>query len=598
MPKQSAAAKLMSEQSKAKADKRWKLLNQDKQIAALTKENIRIEQETLASLQLKEEEVNSLRASIKDLLASQELLLESGKVCSALQEDLLDAQAEVSGLQDLLKEKEDSIQSLQSDVEKSKQITRDIAISPQTSSLKSLDKDTADIVRQHKREEKLRASREEYLSNKVSASALKVKLIEAEKAEEVLKARALERENALLHQLKRNADSAVKKAHDRERIHIKRRLSEEAQRLAQEKENAELKEKVRHLEQLVEKYVKDSGVETIDGGVFTDQIRLVYYMLITLNIATSKIEEIIRTVLHAFAPNVTVGKLPSVTTANEFRKECVGLAYQQVSEMLGGEGAHKFQTVGIDEASKQRQGMVATVQTTLVDGKRVPLVLGLKRTFKKTAAGGLEDFKGLLELIRSVNEKRLGVEGALRQLINLLEYTRNTQTDRGASVLKWATELFPAFRSTMLQLHKEGWGDLSEAEMKVLNWMVAHDCCNHFWHNVGVQASKGLAMWEATHFAEEAAKTRSGGYACQVEDALWAIMKDIAERASEQSGFGAQVVRDWMDNFTEKDFKSANFKAQLGNRFNVLSENSRGVYHLAPELRRFYDGKFNLSSAY
>jgi hypothetical protein len=346
-------------------------------------------------------------------------------------------------------------------------------------------------------------------------------------------------------------------------------------------------------EEEINKLLHNSVVQTFagQGKLFTDTVRTVYYKLISLNVPTNRIKEIIRTILHELAPEVTVGKLPSRTTAAQFRKECVGLAYQQTADVLGGATGHKYQTLSVDEASKQRKCFLASIQTTIIDGERTSLVVGLRRTFHKTAVGAQADYERLLADIELVNSKRLGCAAALRQIVNIVERTTSSQTDRGASVRKFVTEIFPKFCATVLESKKEGWTDLSPEDQVVLTKVVAHDCNNHFWHNVGVAALKGLSAWESSFYEEAAAKVRGKGNACAAEAAVWATMKDISWRASEQAGFGAKVLIEWLELVTEKHFSEANLKAMLENRFNVVFENAAGLYHILQELLDFYKGE-------
>lgn len=272
----------------------------------------------------------------------------------------------------------------------------------------------------------------------------------------------------------------------------------------------------------------------------------------------------------------------------------MGLAYQQTAEVLGGVSGHKYQTLSVDEASKQRKGFLATVQTTIVDGERTSLVVGLRRTFHKTAVGAQTDYEKLLADIELVNSKRLGPAASLKQIVNIVERTTSSQTDRGASVRKFVTEIFPKFRATLIESKKEGWAELSANEQLFLTKVVAHDCNNHFWHNVGVVVMKGLSSWESSFYEEAAAQVRGKGNACAAEATVWAIMKDVSWRASKQAGFRAQVLIDYIELLSDKSFQDAGLVAQPGNRFNAVFANASGLYHLLEKLLAFYKGEFQV----
>ncbi|GAQ89095.1 hypothetical protein KFL_004860130 [Klebsormidium nitens] len=452
-----------------------------------------------------------------------------------------------------------------------------------------------------KRLEKAREQREAGLLLKLTNTELKLELKAKEADLFELEATHAAHDLELLKQAKQEAVDQIEKL-----VH-ENRLSRAREAYAKDKNSelrTEVEEKTHQLDEALKKHKQDlenllkgTNVNTKRGRIFTDSVRTVYYKLIALNVPTNRIHEIIRAILGEFAPDVKLGNLPSRTTASHFRKECVGLAYQQTADILGGSGAHKYQTLNVDEASKQKKGFLATVQTTIIDGQRKSFVLGLKRTFHKTAVGALGNFEKLLEDIQLVNSRRLGPGETLRLIVNILEYTVNSQTDRGASVLKFVTELFPKFRATFLANYKEGWADLTPEQQKRLSTIVAHDCNNHFWHNVGVAALKGLHDFENTYFAEAAAAVRGKGHACAAEAAVWAAMKDFSWRASEQSGFGAQVLIEWLEQMTDKHFEDADFKAQLGNRFNVVYENAGGLYHLLDGILGFYEESSSTSAA-
>jgi hypothetical protein len=471
--------------------------------------------------------------------------------------------------------------------------SRNVAIS-------RLDQATKLIVRKRnrslKRLQKAIKARESSLLEKLSAAEFKVQLLEKEKLLEQLNASHVLHDLEHSKEAKAEAEGYIKKLHC-QKSYFKRKSTElESQLDAQSLESEEtINTLISKHEEELEKLLQASVVQTYTGKgkLFTDTIRTVYYKLISLNVPTNKIHQIIHTILQELALQVTVGKLPSRTTAAQFRKECVGLAYQQTPNVLGGASAHKHQTLSVDEASKQRKGFLATIQTTVIDGERTSLVVGLRRTFHKTAVGAQVDYERLLADIELVNSKRLGPAAALKQIVNIVERTTSSQTDRGASVRKFVTEIFPKFRATLLESKKEGWADLTPEEQVVLTKVVAHDCNNHFWHNVGVAALKVLAAWESSFYEEAAAKVRGKGNACAAETAVWAAMKDISWRASEQAGFGAKVLIEWLDSeaFTKKHFKDADLKAMLGNRFNVVFENAAGLYHILQELRDFYKGE-------
>lgn len=145
-----------------------------------------------------------------------------------------------------------------------------------------------------------------------------MQLLKKEKVLEQLTASKALEELGQLKQAKQEAEAYIKKLHSQKSYHKRKseelQLQSDAQWLENEQQLSTL---ISKHEEAIEELLQSSTVKTHagQGKLFTDTIRTVYYRLISLNVPTNRINEIIRTILGELAPSVTLGELPSRTTA-------------------------------------------------------------------------------------------------------------------------------------------------------------------------------------------------------------------------------------------------------------------------------------------
>ena len=87
----------------------------------------------------------------------------------------------------------------------------------------------------------------------------------------------------------------------------------------------ELKERVANFEENV--------IDVFEGGRYNDEIRSVYYELLSKNVSVNNVELVIRTVLQKMAA-ISCGKLPKKSLAAEFFSEMNLLSKAQVREAM------------------------------------------------------------------------------------------------------------------------------------------------------------------------------------------------------------------------------------------------------------------------
>ncbi|XP_065671383.1 uncharacterized protein LOC136089337 [Hydra vulgaris] len=155
-----------------------------------------------------------------------------------------------------------------------------------------------------------------------------------------------------------------------------------------------LKESLNHFENLTEELkervniFEKNVIEVFEGGKYNDEIRSVYYNLLSKNASVNNVESVIRTVLQKMV-GISCGALPKKSLAAEFFSEMNLLSKAQVREAILNSTNNVLHTDG----TKYNFREVGSFQVTRSSGS---YTFGIEDMFSEEAQSYFGELKNLL----------------------------------------------------------------------------------------------------------------------------------------------------------------------------------------------------------
>ena len=316
--------------------------------------------------------------------------------------------------------------------------------------------------------------------------------------------------------------------------------------------------------------LKASTIRTKDGVKFVDGVRQCCIELLSMNVATSQVEPVIRSVLRNIA-SIEVGDLPKPSTLSGMLAEMKCLAYEQISDELS---AQENITLHSDGTSKfgQHYGSYQISTDSSVYS------LGLCEMLTGTADLTLHTFKQIIsDLNVSVGE------GCGDTVVAKI---KNTMSDRHI-VQKNFNSLLEDYCLEILPSVVYDWEQLSVAEQEHLSSLNNFFCGMHVLVGLADTTSSSLLRWESAHFESSVGAAATVINVNKSESGIVRLIrttcKAMCRHANEQTG-----VYQPFTSFLKSNGIARNPLAPFrGNRFNILFYDAGVVYHLASLIKKF-----------
>ena len=317
-------------------------------------------------------------------------------------------------------------------------------------------------------------------------------------------------------------------------------------------------------------------IKTMHNGKYTDEVRQCCMSLLSHNVGTEHISDVIRSVLQL--ANVTAERLPSLTLLKQILLEGRAVSLMQV-----GEAAMKDNnTLHYDGTSKFGK-KYGSFQLSTNDQQ---FTVSVNDVFSGSAEHSLE----LLKVCMQQVDQACAQTGSKSVAAKLISSIKNTMSDRAATNLKFNT-LLDNYRRDLLPSITENWSAMTDEEHAAVAKVNHHFCGLHLVVNLAEQCNAVLSEWEKTSLSTQP-NTRQGATALpgstqRGESGTLRLVrtacKSFQKHGSEQSGR--------MDEFAafcqSKGIETVPLASYRGNRFNIIFFNAAGVYFLAPLMVEF-----------
>lgn len=331
-------------------------------------------------------------------------------------------------------------------------------------------------------------------------------------------------------------------------------------------QNEELQEKLDEL--------MDSNrvhIETFKSGKYTDEIRMVYYDLLSMNVSIENCSKVVSTVLENLA-KVSVDRLPQKSVCSMLMVESKILAQMQACEAMA-EGTRN--TLHFD-GTKMKFEELASYQVQTESGT---YSLGIQEMSDGSALCYLDTFRDVLsDMAALLAESDQTVTSKVSQLVMSI---KNVMTDRHVVNRSFVDQL-TKWREVVLPLAAENAENLSETERAKLVDINHVFCGLHVVHNMGVQAEAAMKEWLSLILLTDS----HGGFHTsnsRVYDMLFEISKLCSYTHGDQRNGRASHWRAYL----QKLKKSNHIISFLHHRFNVYFVLGGAVYFHRSHLLEF-----------
>ncbi|XP_066920601.1 putative leucine-rich repeat-containing protein DDB_G0290503 [Clytia hemisphaerica] len=340
-------------------------------------------------------------------------------------------------------------------------------------------------------------------------------------------------------------------------------------------------------EEELEDLMKSNEIKVFHKGCYNADIRAVYEDLLCMGVGTSKVKEVIRTVLKNIAKR-DAPVLPGVTFAKGMLLEARNLAQQHLVHVLSGEkisesdSATNFSdlnTLHSDGTSKKGRSYLSYDITTKTGET---LNAGLRETSSGDAEMQLKVLQNILDDLSKKSSDKSFSNKVFGSIKNLMSDRCSTQ--------KKFNHIFIEYRASVLPQIIEGWDNLTDKEKSKLKNINEFFCGLHYLVGLADQAEATLKVWEGLLYDKDkkVGSLAHGGYSNGESGCLRTIRtvcKSVQERGCDKSGRMVHFATFLKSEYNITEIPLYPF---LGNRFNILFLNAAGVFQLYSLLQAFF----------
>lgn len=318
--------------------------------------------------------------------------------------------------------------------------------------------------------------------------------------------------------------------------------------------------------------IQSHTIRTKHGVKFVDGVRQCCMELLSMNVASSQVEPVIRSVLLNIA-SIEVGELPKASTLLGMLTQMKCLAYEQLSDELAGQENLTLHSDGTSKFGHHYGSYQVSTETSAYS-------LGLCDMLTGSADLTLHAFKQIIgDLNTAVGEGRGNA---------LVCKIKNTMSDRHI-VQKNFNFLLEEYRSELLPSIVEDWSHLSQTEQEHISSLNNFFCGMHVLVGMADTTSTTLKEWENAHFgtptvgAAATVSTSGGRSESGIVRLIRTTCKAMCKHANEQSGV-YQPFTAFLKSTGIARNPLATFR---GNRFNILFYDAGVVYYLSSSIKQF-----------
>ncbi|XP_065649637.1 uncharacterized protein LOC136078250 [Hydra vulgaris] len=272
--------------------------------------------------------------------------------------------------------------------------------------------------------------------------------------------------------------------------YLKKKIENAVLKTSDEMNDSILKKSLNYFENLTEELkervniFEKNVVEVFEGGKYNDEIRSVYYNLLSKNVSVNNVESVIRTVLQKMA-GISCGALPKKSLAAEFFSEMNLLLKAQVREARLNSTNNVLHT----DSTKYNFREVGSFQVTTSSGS---YTFGIEYMFSGEAQSYFGELKNLFtDMSQIFSPEKENYEDDLRKLIFSF---KSLMTDRTIVNSSFFSQ-FQHWRKAILPF-VENYDKLPLNEKLKISQTHHVFCGLHIIHNLGIYAEKAIIKWE------------------------------------------------------------------------------------------------------
>ena len=343
-----------------------------------------------------------------------------------------------------------------------------------------------------------------------------------------------------------------------------------------ENENSELVEEVND-------FLNQKEIKTFCNGKYTDELRMIYYELMSMNVSVHNCGNVIRSVLKRLG-NLNVGHLPKKSAASIMMVESCMLALMQAGEAIAESESNVLHLDG----TKLNFEEIGSFQVVTDSGA---YTFGIEDMMSGEAQWYFETFRDILKEASALLTSPQECEGKASVMLATI---KNVMTDRCATNASFVEQL-KSWRNEVLPTVIDNFDDLSDEEKVTLTRLNHLFCSIHVVHNSGIYSENAVKEWEKI----AAVLSRHGGFQSsdsRTYDMLFKISKLCSYTHGDQRNGKAKEWRAYLENNNLPN----KIISILHHRFNVYFVLGGAVYfhrnHLKDLLTTLGSDNFLLTS--
>nr|XP_047138638.1 uncharacterized protein LOC124805782 [Hydra vulgaris] len=381
--------------------------------------------------------------------------------------------------------------------------------------------------------------------------------------------------------LEKEIDLARKRSQsDRQKAwYLKKKIKNTILKTSDETNDSFLKESLNYFENLTEELkervdiFEKNVIDVYEGGRYNDEIRSVYYDLLSKNVSVNNVESVIRTVLQKMA-GISCGTLPRKSLASEFFSEMNLLAKAQVREAMLNSTNNVLHTDG----TKYNFREVGSFQVTTSSGS---YTFGIEDMFSGEAQSYFGELKNLLtDMSKIFSPDKENYENDLRKLIFSFKSLMTDRTIVNSSFF----HQFKHWREAILPFVVENYDQLPLNEKLKISQMHHVFCGLHVIHNLGIYAEKAIIEWEKV---VEQEGSIHGGFKSSQNSRTFDILYELSKLTSYRHGDQRYGKADEWKSFLRKRFSKNFMVSFLHHRFNIIFVLGGATYYHKDHLKEF-----------
>ncbi|XP_065673357.1 uncharacterized protein LOC136090527 [Hydra vulgaris] len=388
--------------------------------------------------------------------------------------------------------------------------------------------------------------------------------------------------------LEKEIDLARKRSQsDRQKAwYFKKKIENTVLKTSDETNDSILMESLNYFENLSEElkervdFFEKNVIDVFEGGRYNDEIRSVYYDLLSKNVSVNNVESVIRTVLQKMA-GISCGTLPKKSLAAEFFSEMNLLSKAQVREAILNSTHNFLHTDG----TKYNFREIGSFQVTTSSGS---YTFGIEDMFSGEAQSYFGELKNLLtDMSQIFSPEKEKYEDDLRKLIFSFKSLMTDRTIVNSSFFKQ----FKHWREAILPFVVENYDRLPLNEKLKISQMHHVFCGLHVIHNLGIYAEKAIIEWEKV---VEQEGSIHGGFINSENSRTFDILSELSKLTSYRHGDQWNGKADEWRAFLRKKFSKSFMVSFLHHRFNIIFLLGGATYFHKDHLKEFV---FNLDGS-